>query len=114
MDSNSRMFRRMDDDGSRGLNLEEFTKGIRETGLILNDDEAQLLFQKFDVDGSGTINIDEFLIAVRVSWSQTAVDFDQVSDAAQRPARICFSAHNIYRRFSIHFSVNLRLNTSNK
>ena len=61
------MFRRMDDDGSRGLNLEEFTKGIRETGLILNDDEAQLLFKKFDVDGSGTINIDEFLIAVRVS-----------------------------------------------
>ena len=34
------MFRRMDDDGSRGLNLEEFVKGIRETGLELNEDEV--------------------------------------------------------------------------
>ena len=30
----------MDDDGSRGLNLEEFVKGIRETGLELNEDEV--------------------------------------------------------------------------
>ena len=57
----------MDDDGSRTLNLEEFSKGIRETGLELNEEEEKVLFDKFDVDGSGTINIDEFLIAVRVS-----------------------------------------------
>ena len=61
------MFRRMDDDGSRSLNLEEFSKGIRETGLELNDDDLKNLFQKFDIDSSGTVNIDEFLIAVRVS-----------------------------------------------
>jgi Ca2+-binding EF-hand superfamily protein len=57
----------MDDDGSRTLNLEEFSKGIRETGLELNEEEEKVLFDKFDVDGSGTVNIDEFLIAVRVS-----------------------------------------------
>ena len=57
----------MDDDGSRTLNQEEFSKGIRETGLELVEEEEKLLFEKFDVDGSGTINIDEFLIAVRVS-----------------------------------------------
>ena len=57
----------MDDDGSRSLNLEEFSKGIRETGLELNDDDLKNLFHKFDLDSSGTVNIDEFLIAVRVS-----------------------------------------------
>ena len=61
------MFRRMDDDGSRTLNLEEFSKGVRETGLEINDDDVKVLFDKFDVDGSGTVNIDEFLISVRVS-----------------------------------------------
>jgi Ca2+-binding EF-hand superfamily protein len=70
------MFRRMDDDGSRSLNMEEFSKGIRETGLELTADEEKALFDKFDIDGSGTINIDEFLIAVRVSsedlWSEKA------------------------------------------
>ena len=60
----------MDDDGSRSLNLEEFSKGILETGLELNDDDLKNLFQKFDIDSSGTVNIDEFLIAVRVSWQQ--------------------------------------------
>ena len=63
----NRMFRRMDDDGSRTLNLEEFSKGVRETGLEINDDDVKVLFDKFDVDGSGTVNIDEFLISVRVS-----------------------------------------------
>ena len=33
----------MDDDGSRTLNLEEFSKGIRETGLELNEEEEKRL-----------------------------------------------------------------------
>ena len=57
----------MDDDGSRSLNLEEFSKGILENGLELNDDDLKNLFKKFDIDSSGNVNIDEFLIAVRVS-----------------------------------------------
>ena len=57
----------MDDDGSRSLSLDEFVKGIRETGLELDEEGEKLLFEKFDVDGSGSVNIDEFLIAVRVS-----------------------------------------------
>jgi len=60
------MFRRMDDDGSRSLNFEEFSKGIRETGLELNSEDMEQLFISFDLDGSGSVNIDEFLIAVRV------------------------------------------------
>ena len=61
------MFKRMDDDKSKDLSLEEFSKGIRETGLELNESQTKELFDKFDKDGGGTVNIDEFLIAIRVS-----------------------------------------------
>ena len=56
----------MDDDGSKSLNFPEFHKGIVETGLKANEEEAQKMFDRFDKDGGGTINIDEFLIAIRV------------------------------------------------
>lgn len=60
-----KVFRRMDDDGSHSLNLEEFTKGIRETGLKLTDEDTEKLFQAFDKDDEGTINYEEFLVAIR-------------------------------------------------
>lgn len=58
----------MDDDGSHSLNLEEFTKGIRETGLSLNEEETQKLFKAFDKDGGGSVNYEEFLVAIRVRF----------------------------------------------
>ena len=61
-----RMFRRIDDDGSKNLDFDEFAKGVRDTGLQVTDDEAQVMFKKFDIDGSGSVNIDEFLMAIRV------------------------------------------------
>lgn len=57
----------MDDDGSHCLNKEEFTKGMKETGLKLNDDEMGKLFDAFDKDGEGSVNYNEFLLAIRVS-----------------------------------------------
>lgn len=61
-----RAFRRIDDNGDKSLNLEEFTKGMNDTGLDVGDEEAQEIFNQFDSDGSGTINMTEFLIGIRV------------------------------------------------
>ncbi|GFU43131.1 calcyphosin-like protein [Nephila pilipes] len=60
-----RVFRRMDDNNSGDLNMEEFVKGIRDTGLDISDEDAENLFKQFDKDDSGTIKYDEFLRAVR-------------------------------------------------
>ncbi|KAF0286689.1 Calcyphosin-like protein [Amphibalanus amphitrite] len=62
-----RIFRRMDDDKNRSLNMEEFSEGMRDSGLNLSADELAQLFKAFDKDNSGSINFDEFLENIRVS-----------------------------------------------
>lgn len=37
----------MDDDGSKALNFEEFSKGIKETGLECTDSEIKDIFDKW-------------------------------------------------------------------
>lgn len=56
----------MDDDGSRSIDMREFTKGMHDYGLMLEKEEIQDLFSRFDQDGSGTVDFDEFLKNLRV------------------------------------------------
>lgn len=62
-----RAFRRMDDDGNKKLNLDEFTRGLQESGLELPEEDIQNMFTKFDTDNDGNISVDEFIAGIRVS-----------------------------------------------
>ncbi|XP_058461297.1 calcyphosin-like protein isoform X2 [Malaya genurostris] len=66
-----RCFRRMDDDGNKALSVEEFIKGLHDTGLDVTNEEAADIFNKFDTDGSGSINMTEFLISIRPFMSDS-------------------------------------------
>ncbi|XP_069483227.1 calcyphosin-like protein isoform X2 [Ambystoma mexicanum] len=64
-----RVFRIMDDDNSRTLDLKEFMKGLNDYGVLMDKDEALQLFAQFDKDKSGLIDFDEFLVTLRPPMS---------------------------------------------
>jgi Ca2+-binding EF-hand superfamily protein len=60
-----RQFKIMDDNGSRTLDVYEFTKAMKDYMLGFSEPEIQNLFGYFDVDHSGTIDYNEFIRAIR-------------------------------------------------
>lgn len=63
----SRIFKAMDDNGNRQLDVDDFRWGFIDYGFNLSKEEAQELLCKFDRDNSGTIDFDEFLRFLKVS-----------------------------------------------
>ncbi|XP_033103580.1 calcyphosin-like protein isoform X1 [Anneissia japonica] len=64
-----RVFRIMDDDGSRSIDFKEFKKGIHDYGVDIDDNKVKQMYEAFDADKSGKIDFDEFLKALRPPMS---------------------------------------------
>ena len=88
----ARIFKAMDDNGNRQLDMEDFRWGFIDYGFNLTQEEAAQLMQHFDRDGNGTVSYDEFLQTLKVSID-TAID--RWSD------KICYPK----RKFEFNFCV---------
>lgn len=60
-----RLFRNIDDDGSRSISLSEFTKVCNEFRMEFSQRELQDVFNYIDINHNGEIDYDEFLRIVR-------------------------------------------------
>lgn len=72
-----RLFKIMDDDGSKSLSEAEFVKACRDFKMGISEDNIPILFNAFDTNRDGTLNIDEFLMAIRGELSQARMNLVQ-------------------------------------
>lgn len=54
----------MDDDGSKSLNNDEFSKALRDYRISNDKNEHRAIFSLFDPNGDGEVSYDEFLKAI--------------------------------------------------
>lgn len=59
-----RVFKIMDDNDSKTLDVQEFTKALNEYRISVQASDVQKVFRLFDRDGNGEINYDEFLRSI--------------------------------------------------
>lgn len=69
------VFKRMDNNGNKKFDRNEFMWGLRENGHTLSASEYERVFRFFDKNNDGTINYDEFLLAVRGPMDGKRVKF---------------------------------------
>lgn len=65
-----RLFKIIDDDGSRTLNQQEFAKACKDFKIGISEENIPILFTYFDSNRDGCLNIDEFLMAIRGDLSE--------------------------------------------
>lgn len=61
----ARMFKSIDKNGNRQIDMEELYYGLRALGLTLTEEEAFEVLKVFDKDKNGNISFDEFLRALK-------------------------------------------------
>ena len=59
------VFRRMDNNGDKKMDRNEFMWGLRENGHTLSPSEFERIFKFFDKNNDGKISYDEFLVGIR-------------------------------------------------
>ena len=60
----ARQFKIIDENGNKVIDLSEFTKAIKGSGLKIPDEAIEELFISFDYDNSGAISYDEFMVRI--------------------------------------------------
>ena len=65
-----RIFKIMDDDGSKTLCEQEFAKACRDFKTGISEENVPILFNMFDTNRDGTLSIDEFIMAIRGELNQ--------------------------------------------
>ena len=69
----STVFRKIDRDHSKRLNLTEFSEGMTLFGIKLNEKDMRRLFNKFDIDHSKTVDFNEFLKVLKPPMPQCRI-----------------------------------------
>jgi len=60
------IFRQMDNNGNKKLDIEEFTGALNTFGIFAKVCEVQALMKFFDTNGDGNIGYEEFIRGLRV------------------------------------------------
>lgn len=86
----SRIFKAMDDNGNRKLELDDFRWGFIDYGFNLSKEEAVEIMKRFDTNNDGVIDFDEFLKFLkgdlnenRLKWIRCAYDKLDVNQDGQ-------------------------------
>ena len=61
----SHLFKRIDKNGNKQIDVNEFYWGLKEFGVNLTEEEAMGVLRIFDKDKSGTISFEEFLRSLK-------------------------------------------------
>lgn len=61
----SKLFKIIDDDGSKTISQYEFGKVCKDFKIGISEENVPLLFECFDTNRDGTLNYDEFLMSIR-------------------------------------------------
>lgn len=93
----SKAFRTMDDRGDGRLDREDFKFGLRDYGVMLTDEEFEMVMEAFDRDGNGLI---------RCAGPRRAAPRSTCTPVPHTSAGVLFDAHAPHRRpWSHRFAV---------